>query len=109
MVQNPKRGGAVQKNEHVKSAFYRWILCHPKMFQSPRANDCIKITVDGQTTPKLVPKVLLQVSVRELNNSMVSPIEEGGLKEARDKDDNIIISDTNLRNILPPQVKKMTS
>ena len=40
---------------------------------------------------------------------MVSPIEEGGLKEAREKDDNIIISDTNLRNILPPQVKKMTS
>ena len=40
---------------------------------------------------------------------MVSPIEEGGIKEAREKYSNIIISDTTLRNILPPQVKKMTS
>ena len=40
---------------------------------------------------------------------MVDPIEEGGLKEARDKDSNIIISDTTLRNILPPQVNNMTS
>ena len=38
--------------------------------------------------------LLLQVSVRELHNSMVSPLEEGGLKEASDKDNNIIISDS---------------
>ena len=40
---------------------------------------------------------------------MVSPIEDGGRKEARDKYRNIIISDTTLRNILPPQVYNMTS
>ena len=56
-----------------------------------------------------MPKLLLQVSVRELHNSMVSPPEEGLLKEARDEDNNIIIGYSTLRNILPPQLKNMTS
>ena len=36
---------------------------------------------------------------------MVSPPEEGGLKEARDEDNNIIIVDSILRNILPYKIK----
>ena len=58
--------------------------------------------------PQLVTKLLFQVLVRELHNSMVSPPEEGGLKEARDSYNHIIISDSTLRNILPPQLKNMT-
>ena len=38
-------------------------------------------------------KKILQVSVQELHNSMVSPLEGGRLKEARDKENDIIISD----------------
>ena len=38
---------------------------------------------------------------------MVIPIEEGGLKDKRDAEDKIIISDSTLRNILPPQLKNM--
>ena len=49
-----------------------------------------------QTEPQLVPKLLLQVSVRELNNSLVSDTNDGGLKDARDEYDNIIISDYTL-------------
>ena len=49
------------------------------------------------------------MSVRELHNIMVSTPEKGGLKEARDSDNNIIISDSILRKILPPQIKNMTS
>ena len=40
-----------------------------------------------------MPNLLLQVSVRELHNGMVSSPEEGGLKGAREKDNDIIISD----------------
>ena len=40
---------------------------------------------------------------------MVSPLEEGELKEARYEDNNIIISGSNLQNILPPQLNKITS
>ena len=43
-------------------------------------NDCIKLYIEGQVEPQLVSKLLLQVSVRELNIIMVSPTEEDGLK-----------------------------
>ena len=52
--------------------------------------------------------MLLQISVQELHNSMVSPPDEGGPKEARDEDNNIIIRDPTLQNIIPPQLKNMT-
>ena len=54
-----------------------------------------------------MPKLLLQVSVQEIHKSLVSPPEEGGPKEAKYDDNNIIISDSTLRNILPPQLKKL--
>ena len=74
--------------------------------QSPIANDCLKVKIDGYTEPKLVPKLLLHVSVRELHNNLVSATEYGILQEARDEDDNIIISDSTLCSLLPPQLKK---
>ena len=46
------------------------------------------------------------MSVRELHNRLVSATIDGELKEARDKDDNIIIIDSTLRSLLPPQIKK---
>ena len=62
--------------------------------------------MDGHTEPQLVPKLLLQVSVRELHNNLVSDTDYGGLKEARDAENNIIISDSTLRSLFPPQFKK---
>ena len=63
---------------------------------------------DDQTEPHIVPKVLLQVSVIELHNSLVSDPNDGGLKDARDEDDNIIISDSTLRSLFPPQLKQIS-
>ena len=40
---------------------------------------------------------------------MVSPPEEGGMKEASYKENNMIVIDSTLVNILPPQLKNMTS
>ena len=56
-----------------------------------------------------MPKLLLKVYLRELHNRLVSTPEEGGLKEERNADNNIIISDSTLHNILPPQLKNKTS
>ena len=39
---------------------------------------------------------------------MMSPPEEGGLKEAIDLDNNISISESTLRSILTPQLKNMS-
>ena len=60
-----------------------------------------------QTEPTLAPKLLLQLSVRELHNSLVSDPNDGGLKDARDEDGKIIISDSTLCSLLPPQLKKV--
>ena len=62
--------------------------------------------LDDQIEPQVFPKLLLQVSVRELHNSLVSDPNDGGIKYARDKDGKIIISDSTLRELLPPQLKK---
>ena len=65
--------------------------------QSPIYNDCLKVSIGGHYEPQLVPKLLLQVSVQEIHNIMVSTPEEGGLKEARNAENNIIISDSTLQ------------
>ena len=49
------------------------------------------------------------MSIREINNSLLSDPNDGGLKDARDEDDNIIISDSTLRSLLPPHFKKMSA
>ena len=76
---------------------------HPQVVQSPIVNDCLKVKIYGHTEPQLVPKLLLQVSIGELNNNLVGSTIDGGLKESRDEYDNIIISGSTLRSLLPPQ------
>ena len=103
-----KRKGHLKINEKIKRNLYLWITHHPQVVQSPISNDCLKVMFDDQTEPQLVPKLLLQVSVREPNNRLVSDPIDGGLKDARDEDGNIIISDSTLRSLLPPQLKHMS-
>ena len=64
---------------------------------------------DDQTEPQLVLIFLLQVSVREIHNSLVSYPNDGSIKDGRDEDDIIIISDSTLRSLVPPQLKQMSS
>ena len=66
-----KRKGHSKINEQIKYNPYLWIASHPKVSRSPISNDCLKVMFDDQTEPQLVPKLLLLVSVRELNNSLV--------------------------------------
>ena len=65
--------------------------------------------LDNQSEPQLVPKLLLQVSVRELHNSLVSDPNDGGLKDSRDEDGEIIISDFTLCSLFPPQLKQISA
>ena len=53
--------------------------------------------------------MLLQVSVRELHNSLVSDPNYGGLKDYRYEDGNIIISGSTLRSLLSHQLKQMSA
>ena len=46
------------------------------------------------------------MSVRELHNYLVGDLVDGGIKEARDAENNIMISDYTLLSLLSPQFKK---
>ena len=78
-----KRKGHSKINEQIKRNLYTWITCHTQVVQSPISNDFIKVLLDDQTEPQLVPKLLLQVSIREINNSLVSNPNYGGIKEGQ--------------------------
>ena len=82
---------------------------HPQVVKSPIVNDCMKVKNNGHTELQLVPKLLLQVYIRELHNNLVSDTDNDGVKEARDAENNIIISDSTLRSILSPKFKKKSS
>ena len=53
--------------------------------------------------------MLLKESVRELQDILVSDTNDGGMKDARDEDGKIIISDSTLRSLLPQQLKQMSA
>ena len=105
----PKLNTHEKINQQVKKAPYNWILQHSQFVVYAIENNCLKFSIDSQVEPHLVPKLLLHVSVIELHHIMVSPPEVGGLKEARDAYNNIIIVDSNVHNILPPQLNIMAS
>ena len=76
---------------------------YPQVVQSPILNNFLKVDIDGHTEPQPVPELLLQVSIQELHNRLVSEPTDGGLKEEIYVENNIIISDSTLRSLLPPQ------
>ena len=80
---------------------------HPQVVQSPIFNDCMKVKIDGHTEPQLVPKLLLQVSVRELHNNLVSDTDNGGIKKTSYAKNTIIISDSTLCSLLLTQFKNV--
>ena len=104
-----KRKGHSKINEQIKGNLYTWITCHTQVVQSPISNYCLKVMLYDHTEPQLVPTLLSQVSVRELNNSLVSDTNDGSMKDARDEYGKIIISDSTLRALLPPQLKQMSA
>ena len=86
---------------------HTWITRHPQFFQSPIINDFIKVMLDDQTEPQLLPNFLVQVSIREIHKSLVSDPNDGGIKDSRDEDGKIIIGESTLRSLLLLQLTKM--
>ena len=59
-----KRKGNSKIYEQIKEFLYNWIMHRPQVVQSPIANYCLNVKIDGRTEPQLVPKLLLHSSVR---------------------------------------------
>ena len=53
---------------------------HPQVVQSPIANDCLKVKIDGHGELQLVPILLLHISVIELNKNLVRNTDNGEIK-----------------------------
>ena len=102
----PKRKVNPKINNQINKSLYNWIINHPQVVQSPIFNDCLKMRIYGHTVLQIVPKLLLEVSVWEINNSLVSDPVDGGLKAKRDAENNIVISDSILHSLLPLKLKK---
>ena len=68
---------------------------------SPIQADTLQI--NGRKTPKL----LREVSMRELHNDMVESVEDGGLECALDSDGKSRIGDSSLRKILKKEIPEL--
>ena len=97
-----KRKGHSKINEQVQRKLYIWITRHPRVVQSPLSNDCLKVIFYDKIEPQMVPKILLHVYVRELHNIIVGDPNDVSIKESRDEENIIIISDSTLLTLLPP-------
>ena len=93
----PKQRGNLTIKYQINRSIYNWIINHPKVLQSPIFNYCLKVSIDSHTRTQNFPKLLLHMYVRELHNSLVRDPVDNGLKDARDVENNIIISDSTLR------------
>ena len=100
-----KRKSWTKISEELKQNVYNYIRNeHPHVVRSPLANDMVTVKDPEDCTKFIkVPKLLLQVSIRELHTDVIENVEG-----ATDPAGNPVISDTKLREILSPEVKRMT-
>ena len=98
-----KSKGWTKVNKELEEKVHSFIENHLNIVQSPLMNDYV--SVKDKANPSVVhklPKLLLPVSIQELHNDLIEQLPEvckGGIP---------LVSDTKLRKMMPPQVKKMT-
>ena len=92
----------------LKTMIQEWIIKHPSIVESPIVQDKILVhdKLKGKKTQR-VGKYLIQISIRELHNDLIKSKNEGGLSEVWNGN-KLLVSDTDLRYIIPVNVKKFT-
>ena len=77
--------------------------------QSPITRDTLSIADSDTKVKRRVPKLLLECSMRQLHNELIASPDDGGLLVARHAEKNgVIISDTMLLSLAPPQLHLIT-
>ena len=86
-----------------------WIMKNSNVRQSTITNDTLLITDVDSKVKRRVPKLLMECSMRQFHNDLIASPDDGSLLGARhDNTNNVIISDTMLRPLAPPQILPMT-
>ena len=76
--------------------------------QSPITRDTLLILDAYSKVKRRVPKILLECSMRKLHNEIIASPDDGGLVGTRHAYTNdLIISDTMLCSLAPPQLRPM--
>ena len=86
-----------------------WIMKNSTVRESPITRDTLLIADADTKEKRRVPKLLLEYSMRQLHNELIASPYDGGLVGSRHAITNdVIISDTTLRSLAPPQLRPMT-
>ena len=77
--------------------------------ESPISYDTLIIADAESGVKRIVPKLLLECFMRELHNEPIASTNDGGLLGSRHANTNdVIISDTVIGSLAPPQLRPMT-
>jgi hypothetical protein len=104
--------GSRKVTKTVREKVVNWIRTHDHVVNSPIYNETILVTTPENSEKIRVPKLLIEIPIRELHCNLVEAPEKGGLLESRDAAGNIIVSDTTLRKIIKedlPQLRRMSN
>ena len=66
------RKGHSRITKAVKEALHGWVLDHPRVVDSPLTNDTLLVLNEATGKKERVGKLLLEISVRELHNDLIS-------------------------------------
>ena len=77
----------------------------PNLRESPIERDTLLITDAESGVKRIVPKILLECFMRQLQNEIIASPDDNALLGSRHDDTNyLIISDTMIRYLAPPQL-----
>ena len=86
-----------------------WIMKKSSLRESPIACDTLLITDAESWVKHRVSKLLLECSMQQLHNEIIASPDDGGLLGARHAETNdVIISETILCSLAPPQLRPIT-
>ena len=98
-----------QVSEALRQKLVEWIMKHSYVREYSISCDTLLITDAGSEVKRRVLKLLLECSMRQLHNELITLPDYGDLLEARHADTNdVIISDAMLHYLAPPQLRPMT-
>ena len=93
----------------MRHKLVEWITKNSNVRESPIVRDTLLITDVEYGVKQIVPKLLLKCYMRQFHNELIASPDNGGLLEDRQAKTNyVIISDTMLRSLSPPQLRPMT-
>jgi hypothetical protein len=71
-----KRKGCTKVNKELEEKVLSFIENNPNMVQSPIMNDYVSVKDKSDPIVHKVPKLLLQITIRELHNNLIHDLPE---------------------------------